>query len=79
MTLAYVSLYFYIGLLVNQHILFAYYVRMCFLLMHSCHSAQMLIVSVARQRILIYPAWLSHPLRVQVRNQSSKRPSHSML
>ena len=29
--------------------------------MHSCHCAQMLIVNVARQRILIYPAWLSQP------------------
>ena len=31
------------------------------LVLHSCHSAQMLIVSFARQRILIYPAWLSQP------------------
>ena len=46
-------------------------VRMCKLLRHSYHSAQMLIVSVARQRILIYPAWSSQPLRVEATNKSS--------
>ena len=45
-----------------------FFLCFCFLRPHvyivdaQCHSAQMLIVSVARQRILIYPAWLSQPL-----------------
>ena len=37
------------------------YVRMCILLVHSCHSAQMLISRCTRQRILIHAVCLSQP------------------
>ena len=51
---------------------------MCVLLRHSCDPARMLTVSVARQRILIYPASLSQPFESKTRKQSSIRPSHSI-
>ena len=38
-------------------------VRMCILLRHSCHSAQVLTVSVAREQILIYAAWQTCQVR----------------
>ena len=41
---------------------------MCFLLMHSCHCAQVLTSRCTRQRILIYIVLLSQPLSVKTRN-----------
>ena len=53
-------------------------VRMCKMLRHSCHSARMMMVSVARQRIVIHPACLSHPLLSPSNKQEVIRRSHSI-